>query len=188
MKIILGSKSPRRREILEMAGIPFICVPSDTDEDIEICEPNEYAKLTALKKSLVLKKTYNNDIIVTCDTIVYIHGQILGKPKDKDDCYKMIKMLSGNSHDVITGVVITYKDYIDNFSVKTKVFVDEMTEEEIQEYINTPEPYDKAGGYAIQGLFAKYIKSIEGDYYNVMGLPLNEVYNALKKINNFKKE
>ena len=180
--LILGSKSPRRKEILDMVGIEYKCIPTDANEDVAICEPTQYAIMTAKKKSLILKKQYKSDIILTCDTIVYINGEILGKPKSKEECFNMINKLSGNMHEVITGVVIAYPGGEKEFSVTTKVYVDKMTTEEINDYINTPEPYDKAGGYAIQGIFAKHISKIEGDFYNVMGLPLNEVYNSLKKI------
>lgn len=180
--LILGSKSPRRKEILDMACIKYICIPTDADEDVETSDATQYAILTAKKKSLVLKKKYKSDIILTCDTIVYINGEILGKPKTKDECFDMIKKLSGNMHEVITGVVISYPTGEKSFSTVTKVYVDNMTNEEIMDYVNTTEPYDKAGGYAIQGIFAKHIRKIEGDYYNVMGLPLNEVYNSLKEI------
>lgn len=164
-----------------MANIPFIIDSSDAKEDIIETDPYKYAIKTAKKKSIDLLKKHKSDIILTCDTVVYIDGNILGKPKDFNDCYKMIKMISGKCHEVITGVFIGNNDNNDSFFVSTKVYVSKMTDEEILEYINTKEPYDKAGGYAIQGLFGKFIERIEGDYYNVVGLPLNEVYNTLKK-------
>lgn len=179
--IILGSKSPRRKEILEMAGIPFKVVVSDVEEDIKCDNYLDYPKLTAKKKGLPLVESYQDDIIITADTIVYCDGRILGKPKTKDEAYEMIKLISGRSHIVVTGVYIKTKNEEYNYSVETKVFVSKLSEEEINDYINTLEPYDKAGAYAIQGIFGKYIEKIEGDYYNVMGLPVNSIYEKIKE-------
>ena len=179
--IILGSKSPRRKEILEMTGIPFKVVIEDILEDVKCDNYLDYPKLTAKKKGLPLVKRYHDDIIITADTIVYCDKRILGKPKDKDEAYEMIKLISGRSHIVVTGVYIKTKKEEYNYSVETKVFVSKLSEEEINDYINTLEPYDKAGAYAIQGIFGKYIEKIDGDYYNVMGLPINSIYEKIKE-------
>ena len=179
--IILGSKSPRRKEILEMTGIPFKVVIEDVAEDVECDNYLDYPKLTAKKKGLPLVKSYHDDIIVTADTIVYCDGRILGKPKNKEEAYEMIELLSGRSHIVVTGVYIKTKTQEYNYSVETKVFVSKLSKEEINDYINTSEPYDKAGAYAIQGIFGKYIEKIDGDYYNVMGLPINSIYEKIKE-------
>ena len=109
-----------------------------------------------------------------------INNEVLGKPKDEDDARRMLRLLSNNAHEVITGVCILSEGKIDNFSCVTKVYFNEMSEEEIDEYVASFEPMDKAGSYAIQGLGAKYIRAIEGDYYTVMGLPIAEVYKRLK--------
>ncbi len=179
--LILGSKSPRRKEILEMANIPFKVFKKDIDEDINESDPYLYAKLTALKKGQVISNEFRNDVVLCCDTIVCLDNEILEKPVDKDDCYKMISKLSGNKHVVITGVYIGSSNKYYNFYVSTEVYVDKLTDREIIDYVNTKEPYDKAGGYAIQGLFSKHISKIIGDYYNVMGLPLNSIYTYLKE-------
>lgn len=182
--IILGSKSPRRKEILEMANIPFRVIVSNADEDIKCNDYKIYPMLTAEKKALDIinnNEISADDIILTADTIVYINGHILGKPKDKDDAYHMIKEISGTSHSVVTGVYLGKGDCHKSFYVETYVYVSPLTEEEILDYINTTEPYDKAGAYAIQGIFGKYINKIDGDYYNVMGLPINTIYEKIKE-------
>ena len=179
--IILGSKSPRRKEILEMAGIPFKVVVSDVEEDIKCDNYLDYPRLTARKKGEALIPLYPNDTIITADTIVYLDSVILGKPKNKKEAYDMISLISGKSHIVVTGVYIKTKNKEYNYSVETKVYVSRLTNEEIEAYIETSEPYDKAGAYAIQGIFGKYIEKIEGDYYNVMGLPINSIYERIKE-------
>ena len=179
--IILGSKSPRRKEILELVGLPFKVVTLDVDEDIKCNDYLDYPRLTAKKKGETLVSLYPNDIILTADTIVYLDNKILGKPKTKEEAYEMVKLLSGRSHIVVTGVYIKTKKYEYNYSVETEVFVSKLTEEEMNDYINTKEPYDKAGAYAIQGIFGKYIEKINGDYYNVMGLPINSIYEKIKE-------
>lgn len=181
--IILGSKSPRRKEILELLGLDFKIYVPDVEEDItDYNTPEEYALKTALKKGLATQKEFYNDVVLCADTIVAIDNEILEKPKNKDDARSMINKIQGKYHMVYTSVYLGKEDKYDNFVCGTKVFISEMSDQEIEDYINTQEPYDKAGAYAIQGIFAKHIEKIEGDYYNVMGLPLNEVYNKLKNI------
>lgn len=190
--LILGSKSPRRRELLSKAGIDFTIVLKEVEEDISENDPNLYAMKTAEKKGLALlndkelNKKYNfkDNRILCADTVVAISNQILGKPHNKEEARMMINKISGNVHDVITGVFLTKANSNSNrdyelFSVCTKVYVKKLTDKEIEEYISSDEPYDKAGGYGIQGLFGKYIDRIEGDYNNVVGLPLESV---LKKL------
>ena len=186
MKIILASKSPRRREILEMSQIEFKVLTLNVVEHVEESDPKKYVELTAKKKGLAAVNELPNDLILSCDTIVVLDDEILEKPKNKDDAYRMIKKLSGRSHYVYTGVYLASKVncFEKCFHVETKVNVSELTENEIINYINTDEPYDKAGGYAIQGLFGKHIEGIEGDYFNVVGLPINEIYKHLKEYNN----
>lgn len=180
--VILGSQSPRRKKILEMLGIEFkIYVPSVSEDIKDFSSPYEYVYKTALKKGLAVTKVFPNDTIICADTIVTIDNKILEKPKDKDDARRMIELISGRCHSVLTAVYITKNGKNETFVKETKVYISKMKKEEIEEYIETSEPYDKAGGYAIQGIFAKFIEKITGDYYNVMGLPLNEVYKKLKK-------
>ncbi len=184
MFLVLASQSPRRKEILEQAGYNIKICPSHVDENVEEEKPENKVLAIATKKGLdIYKKSDVEDVVLSADTIVVIDDQILEKPKDKIDARKMIKILQGKKHYVLTAVFIKsiFKEV--SFVEKTEVIVDEMTEEEIEQYINTKEPYDKAGGYAIQGIFSKYISAINGDFYNVMGLPISKVRKALKEFN-----
>ena len=122
------------------------------------------------------------DLVICADTIVLYKKQILGKPKDKEDARRMINLLSNNMHYVLTAVFISLNNRIETFVETTKVYVDKLTIDEIEDYINSPEPYDKAGAYGIQGTFSKYIIKINGDYYNVMGLPVNKTYKLLQEM------
>lgn len=183
MKIILGSKSERRKELLNLLGYDFVVVTKGVDEMLTgYLDSKDYVRQITLKKGLAIAPDYPNSLVICADTIVAIDHKILGKPKDEQDATRIIELLSGRKHQVLTGVFLKYKD-------EQKVFVEETTVEfvkleanEISEYVATPEPYDKAGGYAIQGLFSKYVKSIEGDYYNVMGLPISRLYQEIKRL------
>ncbi|MCK9536178.1 MAG: Maf family protein [Bacilli bacterium] len=183
MKIVLGSKSPRRQELMATLGFDFIVDAVDVDENIiHYTSASDYVKQAAFKKGKAILTKFPDSVIVCADTIVVFEDNILGKPHNIEEARKMITALSNNFHYVFTGVVIFLNNKQRFFIEKTKVFVDGMTPDEIEAYIQTEEPYDKAGGYAIQGNFGKYIKRIEGDYYNVMGLPLNHLYREIIKI------
>lgn len=182
MEIILGSKSPRRKELLEKLGYKFKIVPSDVDENIEEEDPIKKVLKIAKMKAIPILSQFPSKLIITADTIVLNNNIVLGKPKDKEEAYKMIRDLQNNSHYVYTAVVCINKDINVEFVEATKVYVVAMTDEEINEYINSQEPYDKAGGYGIQGMFAKFIEKIEGDYYNVMGLPICKLNKTIKEI------
>lgn len=187
--LILGSKSPRRKEILSLVGLDFKVIIKEVEEDIVCDNYLDYPKLTAIKKAMALIDEVNpDDIILCCDTIVHIGNEILGKPHNKEEAFQMIKNISGNTHEVVTGVFLGNKDEQVTYSVLTKVTVSTLTDQEIIDYINTSEPYDKAGGYAIQGLFGKYIEKIDGDYYNVVGLPISSIYKYLKLLKNYKEQ
>ena len=187
--IILASKSPRRKELLENIGIKPLIIVSDADENIDESNPEELVKkLSHIKAQAVYDKIkadktiglHEDDYILGADTIVYANGNVLGKPKDKDDARAMIKTLSGSVHSVYTGfTLIDSEGNTVSKSVETKVYVYEMSDSEIEDYISTDEPYDKAGAYGIQGLFGKYVEKIEGDYNNVVGLPVSAIYNTL---------
>ncbi|MBO7079532.1 MAG: septum formation protein Maf [Bacilli bacterium] len=182
--LILGSKSPRRQEILAMAGYKFKVVVSDIDENVCADSITDMSLKIAKKKCDAIFKDYKDDIVVCADTIVVINDIVLGKPKDKADARYMINMIQGKCHEVYTSVIVKAKGFEKEFLEKTKVYVRNMTSAEIEEYINMTEPYDKAGAYAIQGYFAKYIEAIDGDYYNVMGLPicsLSKILDNLKE-------
>ncbi len=182
MKLILGSQSPRRKEILEMAGYTFEVRVSHVDENVVSIFPEDKVKNIAKKKCEALFSNCGDDEVILCaDTIVVIDHAILEKPKDKEDARKMIETLQGRTHTVYTAVYIKSKEREENFLESTLVSVLPMSSKEIENYISTEEPYDKAGAYAIQGIFSKYISKIQGDYYNVMGLPIAKVHQTLKK-------
>jgi len=182
MKIILGSKSPRRRELLSMLGYEFLVEVSDIDEHVSETDPQKNALAIARKKAQAIKQKYPNDLIICADTIVVCDGTIIGKPKDIDDARRIITKIQDNKHIVYTAVVCSYSDKKVEFVEGTKVYITKMTSEEIEEYINTSEPYDKSGGYAIQGIFGKYIEKIDGDFYNVVGLPICKLNRIIEKI------
>lgn len=185
MKIVLASKSPRRREILENLGLKFDIVVADADESSDIREPQRLVETLAARKGrAVLEKLDGNDeetLIIACDTLVYADGEFLGKPRDKADAERMIRKLSGNSHSVVSGIYLCFCGREVTAAAETRVIFDPLTEAEIEAYLNTSEPYDKAGAYAIQGKAGVYIKGIEGDYFNVVGLPVNLLKNTLKE-------
>lgn len=183
MFLVLASRSPRRRELLTQAGIPFQINVSDVSEEVSEMIPEDKVLAIAKKKGLDIFSKYSTPdvVVLSADTIVVVDTQILGKPKDKEDARRMINMLQGRKHDVYTAVYIQSVFKNESFVEKTEVEIAPMTNEEIEDYISSKEPYDKAGAYAIQGIFSKYIKGIVGDYYNVMGLPIHKVYELLKE-------
>lgn len=184
MKIILASKSPRRKELFEQIGVIPEIIVSEADENIEEKDPKELVKkLSRIKAEAVYNSLIEKDdfCVVGADTVVYAEGEILGKPKDKEDARRMIRNLSDNVHSVFTGFTLLFKDGRKiTDCCETKVFVYKMTEEEIEEYISTKEPYDKAGAYGIQGRFGKYVEKIDGDYNNVVGLPVSKIMQNIK--------
>lgn len=190
--IILASKSPRRKELLENIGIKPLIIVSEADENINEKNPEKLVKeLSAIKAEAVFEKIKaegnpalnSGDYVLGADTVVYAGGEILGKPKDKEDARRMIKTLSGNVHSVFTGFTLIDCDGKRiSKSVETKVFVYEMSDEETEEYISSDEPYDKAGAYGIQGLFGRYVEKIDGDYSNVVGLPVSTIIHTIKEL------
>ena len=181
-RVILASKSPRRRELMSLLHIPFEVIVSDIDEQIDYSKDlvKEIEKLSYQKAKAVFDK--NQDaLVIGSDTIVKIGNDVLGKPKSLQEAKDMLHELSDKTHEVVTGVTILYKDKTETFSSVAQVCFYPLSEEEIDEYVNTNEPMDKAGSYAIQGDAAKFIKSINGDYYTIVGLPIAELYHRLKK-------
>lgn len=185
-KIILASGSPRRKELLAQVGIPFDVCVSKAAETTSRTKPEEVVKeLSYAKAKAVYNDGHEDDIVIGADTVVYLDETILGKPSDKKQCKAMLKSISGRSHKVYTGVTLLWREpsggmHVLSFCQETKVRIFPLTDEEIDEYIATGEPLDKAGAYGIQGIFAKHIESIEGDYYNVVGLPVARLYRELK--------
>lgn len=185
---ILASGSPRRKEILEQCGVHFVVEKSEVEENTTKTEPDEVVKeLSFIKAMDVAEKTKEETcIVIGADTIVANGSVILGKPRDRQDAFQMVQSIQGHAHSVYTGVALIIKDgekkKVISFYEETKVEIADMTEEEIKEYVETGEPDDKAGAYAIQGIFANFVKGIQGDYYNVVGLPIARIYAELKKI------
>ena len=176
--LILASKSPRRRYLLEQAGLSFSVIPSSIDENaIPISSPETYVRVLAEAKAHDISKRYPENWIIGADTIVLIQGTIFGKPDSRKEARIMLKSLSGQIHQVLTGYSICCKSKKRNFSetIKTDVLFKNLTNKEIEWYIHTKEPFDKAGAYAIQGLGTFLVKSINGSYANVVGLPVCEV-------------
>ena len=183
IKIILASASPRRKELLTQIGVKFEIMISDKETDIDSRNPVKACEKQAMQKALDIEEKaalkYKEDyIIIAADTIVALKDTILGKPRDKEDARLMLERISGKKHKVYTAVCVfnsrlkTHKSFVE----ETAVEVAELSKEDIDFYLSKDEAYDKAGAYAIQGLFSRYIVGIEGDYYNVMGLPVGRVY------------
>jgi len=187
-KIILASKSPRRQELLNQMGIPYEIVVSKVDErgvggmpPFQLVQALAKIKAEAVIKDLPVKQ--EDFLVIGADTIVVLNNKILGKPMDSIDAKNMLEMLSGKMHEVYTGVAImdTKNSSQEVFTQKTKVYMKDMTFQEISDYVLTKEPLDKAGSYGIQGKGGVFIEKIEGDYFSVMGLPIGRLYDCLKK-------
>ena len=188
-KIILASASPRRRELLAQGGYEFEIQVSHKEETYTSETPDEIVKELALLKAkeIAEQNDAKNTIIIGADTVVAYNGAILGKPKSKQDAFNMIKGFQGDKHQVFTGVaILDYdvdgKETVVNHAVKTDVYVNPMTDEEIWNYIESDNVMDKAGSYGIQSGFAVHIEKIEGDYFNVVGLPISYIYAQLKQM------
>lgn len=186
-KIILASASPRRRELLAQAGFTFEVKVSQKEECYTSVTPDEIVKELSLMKAedVAGQCEQKNVVVIGADTIVAFDGQILGKPADLEQAVEMIRSFQGKKHQVYTGVtVIEYDEQgeksLKNHAIKTDVYVNPMTEEEILAYVREEEVLDKAGAYGIQGAFARHIEKIDGDYYNVVGLPISYIYECLK--------
>ena len=185
-EIILASGSPRRRELLEQIRIPFRVVKSDAKEIITNTEPAEVVLELSAQKAEAVAASVETGIVLGADTIVAIDGEILGKPADREQARGMLRQLQGRSHSVFTGVTLICRDGKTtgtcSFFRETKVHIHSMGEKEIEDYLDTGDAFDKAGSYGIQGPFAAYVDGIEGDYNNVVGLPVSAVNQALKEI------
>ncbi len=179
--LILASNSPRRKELLKMLGYNFIVRASDCDETTDITNPKELVKELSLRKAQSIIHD-EDDVVIGSDTVVAINNKILGKPKDKKDAENMLKMLSGNTHTVYTGVTVIKGNLKITECIGCDVYFKPLSQKEIDAYIATEEPMDKAGAYAIQGKGSAFIEKINGDYFTVVGLPccyLNGVLNSL---------
>jgi len=183
MKIILASASPRRKEILEGLGVDFTVLSADTDESCSLSDPAEYAMELAVRKGqaawAVIKQRMkeghddSDAVIISADTVVATDREILGKPKDANDAFRMLRSISGTDHAVVTGIGLTVGGVTHTAYCSTLVRIDPIPDSEIWKYINSGDPFDKAGGYGIQGEFSKWVAGINGCYFNVVGLPAN---------------
>lgn len=184
MRLILSSKSPRRQQLLQTLGFPVEIRIKEVDEiypeDLAPYDVPEY--LAKLKAEPHYGSLNDSEILVTSDTVVLFEGKILGKPKDRNDAIEMLKILSGSSHSVVSGVALTSNNKQISFSTKTEVYFSELNDTEIIHYIDQYKPFDKAGSYGIQEWIGYIgVKRINGCYYNVMGLPLHDLYHQLNK-------
>lgn len=187
MKYILASKSPRRREILRNIGVDFEIITADTDESSDITDPARLTEELSQRKgravAALLKsqgRLSGEDVVISADTVVVCDGEILGKPHSEEDARRMLRMLSGRSHEVVSGLALLRNGKEFSAHSTTKVFFNELSDDEIEKYIKSGEPFDKAGGYAIQGLASLFVDRIEGCYFGVVGLSVN-LLNKLHK-------
>jgi|HubBroStandDraft_6_1064221.scaffolds.fasta_scaffold98407_3 septum formation protein len=186
--LVLASASPRREELLRNAGIPFVVQPTDIPEVAEAGEaPRAFAERMARQKALTVFRQRPHDLVLGADTIVVVDTEILGKPRDNADAARMLRLLAGRRHEVTTGVCLVGQQlgsaisFQDVRSETTTVTMDALGDEDIRAYISTREPMDKAGAYAIQGGASRWVSRIEGDYFNVVGLPVSLVHKMLRE-------
>lgn len=182
--IILASKSPRRREILDTLEFEYRCVPAETDETpVEGMPAEDTVMLFSQRKAFAVKdEAEYGDIVLGMDTMVCVDGELLGKPKDEEDAFRMLKMLSGRKHNVITGYTVICGNKWESGCVSTGVYFRPISDSEIRWYISTKEPMDKAGSYGIQGKGSLFVEAVEGDFFSVIGFPVCTVFNVIKKL------
>ena len=182
MQLILASGSPRRKELLSLFRIPFTVIPADVDETMDPAKAPyaEVARLSAKKARAVKREP--DDVVIPADTIVVCEGKVLGKPKSEENAYHMLSLLSGRDHQVMTGCTVLRGEKCETFTEVTDLHFRTLSEREIRAYIASGEPMDKAGAYGIQGGAALFCRRMEGDYYNVMGLPVCRLWQTLQSI------
>lgn len=184
--IILASASPRRAQLLEQIGLTFSILESGVPEDDDAkTDPALLAAQLSVRKAAAVAQTIASGIVIAADTVVSVDGEILGKPKDREEAIFMLRRLSGKRHDVLTGVTVIVRPEEERHThvESTAVVMREIADAEIDWYVDSGEPYDKAGGYGIQGRAAVFVDRLEGCYFNVVGLPLNALWNILAKCN-----
>ncbi len=182
MQLILASQSPRRRELLGLFGIPFAVRVADIDETMDpALPPAEAVAAISRKKALAVSRT-PEDVLIAADTIVVVGDQILGKPRSAEEAARMLRLLSGRDHQVMTGVTVLCGNREAVFTEITDLHFRELTDREIDRYVASGEPMDKAGAYGIQGGAALFCEKMAGDYYNVMGLPVCRLGQVLQKL------
>lgn len=184
MKIILASKSPRRKEILENLGFEFEIITADTDESSDVTDPESLVQILAVRKGSAVQKTHHESdtLIISCDTVVACDGRILGKPHSEREAKEMLRSLSGRSHTVLSGLALFYNGKTISGVDKTEVYFAEMPESFIESYVASGDPMDKAGSYAVQGRTSLYIDKIDGCYFNVVGLPVRLLAKLIERL------
>ena len=182
MQLILASQSPRRKELLGLFHIPFVIRVADIDEAMDSGkEPfDEVARVSRLKALAVARN--DDDVVIAADTIVVCDGKVLGKPHSEDEAVQMLTLLSGRDHQVMTGVTVIAGENTETFTEVTDIHFRPLSEKEIRDYVATGEPMDKAGAYGIQGGAALFAEKMVGDYYNVMGLPVCRLWQAVSRL------
>ena len=181
MKIALASGSPRRKELMALAGFDFDIIVPDVDESVpgDFTPAETVTHLSKIKAEAIFTESSGYDVIVAADTVVSIDDEILGKPGDKEDAFRMIRLLSGRTHSVYTGVTVIKNGTADTFYSKSDVTFYELSDDEINLYLDSGEYADKAGSYGIQGKGCVLVKEVHGDYYNIVGLPIARTYRAI---------
>ncbi len=184
MKIILASKSPRRKEILENLGFQFEIITADTDESSDVTDPESLVQILAVRKGKAVQESHNekDTLIISCDTVVACDGKILGKPHSPEEAKAMLRSLSGRGHTVLSGLALFYNGKTISGVDKTEVYFAEMPESFIESYVASGDPMDKAGSYAIQGKTSLYIDKIDGCYFNVVGLPVRLLVKLIDRL------
>ncbi len=181
--LILASRSPRRQELLRLLGVPFECRPTDCDESCSLIHPADHALELARRKALAAEAVCDaGDVILSSDTVVFCDGQILGKPRDEEEAFRMLRKLSGRTHTVCTAVCLRREGRNHDLCSQTNVTFRELTDDQIRRYVATGEPMDKAGAYGIQGQGALLVEGIHGDYYTVVGLPVSKLAQMFEEL------
>lgn len=183
MRLVLASRSPRRAELLDRGGFSFDVVPADVDERPLAGEhPSQHVARVAAEKAAVVARRYPDRVVVAADTVVVVDGQVLGKPTDDADAIRMLRLLAGRAHEVMTAVVVRRRDHVVSAADRTWVYVAPLSNEAISSYVASGEPRDKAGAYAIQGLASRFVDRIEGSFTNVVGLPMELLTQLLSEL------
>lgn len=189
MNVVLGSASPRRQELLKRIYPEFTVSVADIDENLPDDIGSEFAPIyLAAAKSDVIAPKFHDSLVITADTVVICDGEIFGKPTDEEDARRMLRRLAGNTHKVITGCCVSYKRDCTCFAEESYVTFYQLTEREIDDYVASGEPMGKAGAYAIQGLGALLVEKIDGDFYNIVGLPIGKLKRGIQELLNQEEE
>lgn len=182
MNLILASASPRRRELIQLIDKNTICISADIDESVpDYLEPEVAPEFLACKKALHVAQNHTDSLVIGCDTAVFIDSLMLGKPENEQDAFNMLSLLCGKTHKVITGCCLVKNKKSMSFSCTSYVKFYDMSESEILEYIKSGEPMDKAGAYGIQGKGSLFVEKIDGDYFNIVGLPVSLLSKRIKE-------